>query len=327
MAKISMADVARHAGVSTATVSHVINNTRFVSEETRKRVQASIDTLGYSPDLMARIFKTGKKNLIGFVVPDIANTFFANIIEAVEDAIGEYGYRLIVSNTKECPETEIENLRILSNGIVDGLIVASTLSSFSPIKDVIPKELPIILVDRELKGCPSKSIVISNYDAVYRVVELLVAKGHRRIGYISGLSHLSTTKERLSAYTDALGVYGIQVEPELICTGTSMHDSVDDLASNLLKQKCTAMIVSNNAMTDDILNYLDTHGLLGKIDVVGYNDNGYQSYVLRRIYSIQQPADALGWLAGQQIVDLIENRESSEAGSLSATLTLPEKGL
>ena len=125
MANASMRDVAAKAGVSVATVSHVINNTRFVADSTREKVQAAIQELNYNPDTMARIFKTGRTNLVGFVVPNISDPFFATLIEEVESVLSRQNYRLIVTNSHEDEQREIENLRFLSNGLVDGIIVAS----------------------------------------------------------------------------------------------------------------------------------------------------------------------------------------------------------
>ena len=113
MANASMRDVAARAGVSVATVSHVINNTRYVAEGTRERVQAAIEELNYNPDTMARIFKTGRTNLVGFVVPNISDPFFSTLIEEVESVLSRQNYRLVVTNSHEDEQREIENLRFL----------------------------------------------------------------------------------------------------------------------------------------------------------------------------------------------------------------------
>ena len=99
--KVTISDVARLAGVSTATVSHTINSTRYVSEETKEKVFRAIAELGYTPDASARSFRTGKKKTVGFIVPDIANKFFATMIESVETCLAAHGYHLIIANTKE----------------------------------------------------------------------------------------------------------------------------------------------------------------------------------------------------------------------------------
>ena len=115
------------AGVSTATVSHTINQTRYVSEETRDKVYAAIRELGYTPDASARSFRTGKKKTIGFVVPDISSKFFGTMIETAEDYLSAHGYHLIIANSKESMEREETNIRLLTAGLVDGLLVASTM--------------------------------------------------------------------------------------------------------------------------------------------------------------------------------------------------------
>ena len=104
--KVTISDVARLAGVSTATVSHTINSTRYVSEETREKVYRAIAELGYTPDASARSFRTGKKRTIGFIVPDISNKFFSTMIESVENYLSAHGYHLIIANTKENAERE-----------------------------------------------------------------------------------------------------------------------------------------------------------------------------------------------------------------------------
>jgi len=142
--KVTISDVARLAGVSTATVSHTINSTRYVSGETKEKVYRAIAELGYTPDASARSFRTGKKKTIGFIVPDISNKFFATMIESVENYLSAHGYHLIIANTKENPEREETNIRLLSAGLVDGLLIASTMEDFSRFESLIdlPQRLP-----------------------------------------------------------------------------------------------------------------------------------------------------------------------------------------
>ncbi|SDM63033.1 LacI family DNA-binding transcriptional regulator [Acetanaerobacterium elongatum] len=309
MPKANMRDVAKYANVSVATVSHVINNTRFVAEETRQRVLASIVELGYSPDAMARIFKTGRKNLIGFIVPDIANEFFSTIIEEVEGVIGKENFKLIVSNTKETKSREAENIRVLASGIVDGLIIASTMESYHELEKLIPEGLPMVFIDRALPDCPCDTITISNYQSVYQGVEALILEGHSKIGYITGLPRLSTTAERLSAYRDAMEAYHLPVEEGFVQTGDSMSKSAVLHVDALIGIGCTALVVSNNVMADDVLYYLNEKDIkIGRdIAILGYNDGDRVNYNMRRMHMVRQPTVALGRTAGQQILDRIAN--------------------
>ena len=258
---------------------------------------------------MARIFKTGRKNLIGFIVPDIANDFFATIIEEIESVIATANYKLIIVNTKETIAQEIEGIKTLANGIVDGLIVASTCERYTEWSHFIPDELPLILIDRCLPGAPYDSIAISDYDALHQGMEILARGGHRRIGYIAGLSRLSTTHERLSAYKNALTSFQLPVDENLICYGDSMSKSAIVHVAELLKLGCTALVVSNNIMTRDVLSYLHEKNIhVGSdFDIVGYQDGMQNDFFLRKIHVVKQPVVQLGRSAGQLMLERIQS--------------------
>lgn len=310
MAKPSIRDVAGRAGVSIATVSHVINNTRFVREETRQLVLESIEALGYSPDATARSFKTGRKNLIAFVVPDIANAFFATLIEEVETIISKKNYKLIVINTKETKQREIDNLKVLASGVVDGFIIASTLETYRDIANLIPQNMPMVFVDRALARCPHDTITVTNYQAMHTGIEYLIQQGHRLIGYITGLPRISTTTERLDAYKDTMESHSIYSE-DLIRIGDSMSKCVTQNLDSLLKLNCTALIVSNNVMAIETMMQLDQKGIkIGRdIELLGYEDSEQVQYGLNRAHLIHQPVIELGRAAGRQILERIDHPE------------------
>ena len=292
MSKVSIRDVAALAGVSTATVSHVINNTRYVKEETKRLVLKSIEELHYSPDATARSFKTGKRNLIAFIVPDISNPFFATMIEEVENVISKEGFKLLVINTKETKEREIDNLRILSSGIVDGFVLASTVENYSDISGIVPPSIPVVLVDRSPLGAPYDSVISANYQAMSDGVEYLIKKGHSKIGFITGIPRISTTKERLDAYRDTMEKHGIFSEA-LIRTGTSM----------------TALVISNNIMAIETMMILNQRGIRPHhdIDLIGYKDSEQAQYGLQHMSLIKQPVAEMGRATGKQLLERLSH--------------------
>lgn len=308
MPKVSIRDVARHAGVSIATVSHVINNTRFVKEETRALVEKSIEELHYSPDATARSFKTGKRNLIAFIVPDISNAFFATLIEEVETVISKEGFKLLVINTKETKEREIDNLRLLSSGIVDGFILASTLEDYTEITGLVSKTTPVILVDRNLPGAPYDSVTVANYQAMYSGVEYLIRKGHEKIGFITGIPRISTTAERLEAYQDVMEKHHLYSD-SLVCVGTSMSTLVAENLDTLLDRGCTALVISNNLMAIEAMMLLNQRGIRPHhdIDLIGYKDSEQAQYGLQHMSLIRQPVVDLGRAAGNQLLDRLKH--------------------
>ncbi|NLL91145.1 MAG: LacI family transcriptional regulator [Ruminococcaceae bacterium] len=305
-------DVAKHAGVSSATVSHVLNNTRRVSEKTRLRVMDSVKELDYRPNLQAQMFRSGKKYLIGFIVPDISNNFWAVIIEAIETVLARQGYKLLLVNTKKTYTREVENVRILSSGICDGLIIASTVTDWRDLQEVLPHNYPIVLLDRKLNGSPWENLTISNYNSVYTGVEHLIIHGHSRIGFITGLEHLSTSKERLSAYKDALTENNIKIDDSIIRYGDSMAMSVFRHVDAILEANCTAIVVSNNVMTQDTVYYLTEKGLRVGTDIVvlGYREQGQNDHDLRFMSLISQPSEELGRIAGERILAHVENPDT-----------------
>jgi LacI family transcriptional regulator len=324
MAKPNIHDVAKIAGVSIATVSHTINDTRFVSEDTKQKVLQAIETLGYSPDIHARSFRTGKKKMIGFIIPDISNKFFATLIERVEEVISEKDYHLIIANTRETKSRELDHLSYLTSGVVDGLLLASTLDNFGECEMLIPSHLPIVQVDRVIEECPFDSVTVSAYDSVFQSVVNLVKNGKRRIGYITGLSRLSTTIERLHAYKSALVASGIELDPQLIQDGDSMENSAYICTKKLLAVGCSAIVVSNGLMAVDVVNYLTRCSMqVGKdISLVCFSD--YDTSILKNmnIDLVEQPVNELGRLAGEQILRKIETPHSPQKNIiLSSTYT------
>ncbi len=303
MANANMRDVAQLAGVSVATVSHVINNTRFVSDNTRCKVLDCIKQLEYNPDAMARIFKTGRKNLIGFIVPDIANSFFSTIIEEVENTISNKNYKLIVANTHETPQREVDNIRLLANGIVDGLLVATTLRDFDEIRKLVPDDLPMVFLDRNIKSCPCDIVIVNNYMATCSATEDLIRAGHTRIGCSSNSVTISTTEERVNAYRDTLAKYNL--DPYIISLPNPTVTLFSPILDEALKNGLTALLTLNNVATIGALAYIDKHNIsIGKdLDLVAYQDSLEPYYFLHHAAVITQPVKEIGRFAGERILE------------------------
>jgi len=312
--KVTISDVARLAGVSTATVSHTINGTRYVSGETKDRVYRAIAELGYTPDASARSFRTGKKKTIGFIVPDISNKFFGTIIESAENYLSTKGYHLIIANTKENVEREETNLRLLTAGLVDGLLVASTMDDFRHFDSLIPAGFPVVLVDRNFETKKFPSVSVSNFQPIYRSVCRLSAKGCKRVGLIAGLPRLSTTKERVSAYREAVADCGLDCDEALISYGDSMESSAPACLDQLLSQNCDGIIVCQGLMASVIIAYLRQKDLMlsQNLMLVSFVDYNVQSYNLyyQQVDQIVQPVEEIGLAAGEEILRRVEAPDS-----------------
>lgn len=322
MKKSNMADVARLAGVSTATVSHVINHSRFVSDEVTQKVEDAIRRLNYIPNQMARNLKTGRNHTVLFIVPDIANSFFSTAIEAVENVLMTAGYRLIITNTKEDFTRESAHLQKSGNGIMDGLLLASTAEHWEQVVPLLPADLPTVLVDRVFPHTDN-GISVDSENALKQAVKMLAAKGHTRIGFISGILRLSSTKERLTAYKQAMSECGLPVENGFIQIGDSMHGSAPQCCEKLLTLGCTAIIVSNGVMASDVAYYcLQQHEQ--KVAIVGYVDSPLQGRMNPYFASIFLPTEELGRLAGEEILRLMTDASAApQSIRLPARLEMP----
>ena len=307
--RVKISDVAKRAGVSTATVSHVINKTRFVSDETNRRVQDAVQALGYTPNASARMLKTGKTRLIGFVIPDLSNQFFSTIGQQVEDKIRRSGNCLIIANTKETCAIEREHLKTLTSGIVDGIVLASAAGRYDEIRDCIPDRFPCVFFDRYLKHCMHDCVTISSAQAMRDAATALIERGHTKIGYIAGLSNISTTNERLSAFCETVEQNGLPVPPSLIQYGDSISARTCAAVDRLLEQNCTAIVTSNSLMSVQASYRLSSLGIrIGHdIDLLAYKDYEFYNAFLSHCDLIVQPVIEFG----NQIADVIMERIAS----------------
>lgn len=304
----SIVDVARKAGVSVATVSHVINGTKKVSPNTRKKVKDSIKALDYKPNIVARGFKTGKMNLVAFVVPDIVNPFFSTLIDKIEPVLASHGYKLMILNTKEDKDREVEIINAVSRGMVDGYMIASTVEDYNEIKQVIPAGVPVMFLDRKLANCPSCTISVDCYTATCQGIEDFIIRGHKKIGIVTGLLRISTSKERLSAYESVMKKHGLY-DSSLVKIGNSMSHCVESHLSSLISEGCSAIVITNNLMAIEAMLLMHQMGIQpGKdIEILGFKDSSIAQYGLQNMSLVCQPTEELGKLAGTHMLNLLED--------------------
>lgn len=325
--RISIKDVAKQSGVSIATVSYIVNNTKHVSAETKKRVEKAIEELGYNTNLVARSFKTGKNNLIAFIIPDIANPFFSTLIEEVEAVVASSGYKLIILNTKETIERELDSVKAIStSSLVDGIIIASTSDDYEKLKAVLNPHTPIVFIDRNLPNCPKDKIIVDCFDATCQGVEYLINKGNTKIGYITGLDRISTTAERLKAYETVMKAHDLY-DSSLIRIGNSMSHCVNSHLTSLIKAGCTAIVIANNVMATEAMTQMLDEGIVpGRdIDIVGFKDSEQAQYGLQHMSLICQPTKELGKVSGEKILERISNIEKEPTNVVLKASFLPKK--
>ncbi len=220
--KSTLKDVAKKANLHSSTVSRVLRgeNELRVSDETRKRVFAAAEELDYRPNQTARTLRMQKSFLIGLIVPDIANPFFARVARSIEMQGFEKGYTVIVCNTDENQEKEDMFLDTLLSRGIDGLIIAPVQDSSKEIQKLVDRNFPIVLFDRYFSDVEMNAVITNNFEAAYDAVKLLSNKGSERIAFVSGRRNIYTTQKRLEGYKKAVKDFNLDSSESLIfCDG------------------------------------------------------------------------------------------------------------
>lgn len=306
MKKSTMRDVATHAGVSVATVSHVLNHTKTVSEETSRKVLQSISKLDYTPAAGSPCCQQSETHLIGVIIPDFSHTFLVSFVRALDSVLLTYGYHVMAASSNEDPALEDSHIRAFTKGIVDGLVISSTHADYASLKHLLPESFPTVFFDRQPQGCPRDCITVNNYDALYKGVESLILQNHTKIGCITTDISMSTKEERLSAYKDALARYGLKeyYAYSVVPQSTDMYTC----AKELLKQGCTAIVALNGNITEGVINSLmKMNKKIGRdIEVLAYQDSAENEiYSLLTSAYIIQPVNELARTAARQIYERI----------------------
>ena len=298
---VSMLEVARVAGVSQSTVSHVINKTRRISPDTERSVRQAIERTGYTNDGIARSLRTGQTHMIGLAISAISNPYFGEVVHAMERESVRAGYALLLVDTHDDPEREREALSQLLVRRVDGVIVATAASSATAMEHLLRRRTPTLLFDRVPSDAQSlgiDTIAVENREPVATVVDHLAQHGHRRIGMITGLAGLMTTEERVEGYRLGLRRNGLDDDPELVQYGRSDLESVTSAVGALVgsPRSCTALIAGNNATTIATMAALAGRGIEIPRDLalVAFDDFPWAEYFHPRLTAVRQPLDDLG---------------------------------
>jgi LacI family transcriptional regulator len=306
-------DVAYKAGVSTATVSHVINNTRNVSDKVKVRVYQAMEELQYMPNMIARSLRSRKSKIIGLIVPikanDNANIFFLSVANGIESVLKKEGYHLLLSNSQEDPAEEMDRIKIFNNQFIDGLIIAPTIGLENQRKDAIFGEYPVVFIDRKPRDIPGDSVLVDGTKGTYEGVVGLLERGHRRIGLIAGLMGISTTEQRLHGYLKALSEYGVEPDESMMKSGDMSWQTGYQLAEEILKQgEVTALFVANNAMSLGALKYLQENNISipDQVALIGFDDYEWTEVATPSLSVIRQPSYELGVKAAEILLNRLD---------------------
>ena len=331
--KITITDVARHAGVSTATAGRVLGGYGYASNEVRDRVRASAEAMGYRPNLLARGLITGRTKTIGVVAGDIQSPFYASMLRGISDIARTEGFGVIVTNTDERSDREVEAVQLLLEKQVDGLIVAPSDLLKSPhLHAAIEGGCPVVQVDRIVAGLPADSVTVDNRGAARDAVAHLIDAGHRRIGIVAELERsayagvgafvsaveagqVETTSlfpswQRLYGYLDAHRNAGIAVNPEFIARVGEYSVAAGKVETLKLlgrPRRVSALFTADGLMSAAAMDAITSLDMTIPTDtsLICFDDLDWMRFAKPGISAVVQPLLELGETAAKIVLSRI----------------------
>ena len=304
----TIVEVARRAGVSVSTVSHVVNGTRNVSPATAQLVNDAIAAVGYFPNTLARSLKRASTSSVGLAISAISNPYFSDIICAVETECARLGLMVFLSDTQDDPEKELAVIQALHQRRVDGIILAPSAAPGPALKYLAERSLPCVLIDR-LADQAFDQVGVENAKAIGALIDHVVSFGHSRIAFVSGQPGFTTTVERFDGFRAGLARHNLEYFPEYVVTENPSTASASAAVHNLLSLPIppTAVISGNNLATIGVMRAVHELGLSvpGDLSLVGFDDFEWADYFEPRLTLVEQPCDALGLQAAALLVERI----------------------
>jgi len=303
---VTIRDVAARAGVSSTTVSHVINDTRPVSAGLRGRVEAAMAELGFQPNALARSLRRKRTHTLGMIVPDSANPFFAEVGRGIEDTSFAAGYSVILCNSDGDSARELLYMDLLIRKQVDGVLLVPTGSQTELALTFQTRNIPTVVIDRDIPGAAVDRVHIDNAAGGYLATRHLIELGHRRIGYIGGPADHGLALDRGAGYRQALRDDGLPLDPALVVDGNFQDSGGYSGARALLAlpDRPTAIFAGNDLMAIGALAAAREEGVAvpQELSIVGFDDIHLARYLNPALTTVAQPKYDLGVLAVQLLL-------------------------
>lgn len=307
---VKIKDVADAADVSTATVSRVLSNKPNVRPEVKQRVMDAVQQLGYRPNRVARSLRSNQSNIIGLIVSDIENPFFQQVSRAVEDAALEQGYSVVLCNTDEKPEKEMMYLQLLYDENAAGVILSPTRQATEDFSSIAALNLPMVVIDRRIKGGGYDNVVTDNVQSAYNIVSHLIKQGHHRIGAVFGTGS-TTGRERREGYLQALKENNIKPAAEMVQFASPKEEDAFAATLKLLQlpERPDAIFTSNSLSAAGVLRALKENqvAIPEEIAFASFDETRWAPLVDPPITVIEQPTYEIGHTAAGLLIKRIKD--------------------
>jgi LacI family transcriptional regulator len=299
-------DVAEAAGVSTATVSNVLRGTRYVGPTREKRVRDAIELLGYSPNWVAASLRSRRSGVIGIVVPDITNSFFATVVRQIEELAARSDYQILLADTQEDPVREKERVLALIRRQVDGLILTPCRDQSETLEEIRKSKIPTVIVDRVEDGSEFDSVSATNVDAACEGCRHLISLGHRRITMLVSEPLLRNIAERIQGYRKALAEAGLSKFAMVVVSGLSSEQAQSALRPIVTSDdRPTAIFAATNFLALGALRAIWEAGLSvpETISLLAFDDCEWMTALRPFLSAIRQPIEKIAQAAWTALTD------------------------
>lgn len=312
-------DVARAAGVSTATVSHVINETRYVSAATREKVLHAIEHCNYYPNAHARSLASGRSQMIGLIISDISNPFFPELVKSIEAAAFEHGYDVILSNTSYDAKRAANYVRRIIERKVAGVALMTSELDSGLIDELARRQVSVVFLDLGAAGERMSTLAVDYHVGIEEAIRHLVALGHRRIAYIGGPPRLPSAMKRLEAFHDSVERFlpDSLLLPPLVYEGDFRLEGGRRAAREMLAADVlpTALLVANDMMALGAMQECRAAGLVlpRDLSIIGFDDIAFAALADPPLTTVRLPREELGRCAIEALMATIERPDQGGA--------------
>ncbi|MBV9997969.1 MAG: LacI family DNA-binding transcriptional regulator [Verrucomicrobia bacterium] len=306
-------EVAALAGVSTATVSRVINQNGYVTQAVQDKVRQTMEALNYQPSALARGLRRQKTQSIGVLVPKVSQPFFSLLGYAIEQALFKQGYRAFLCSAEENPEKESAYLEMLLRQRVDGIILVPTGHSVANVERLLRTRVPVVLVDRDLPALPVDRVLSDNLQGGYGIGRHLLDLGHRRIAVVGAEPHSESMGRRLSGIRRALDEAGVELREEWVVIGSGEQFGLGlSTAQGVLRHRPspTAIVALTDGLAVGVLHGACRAGLQlpDELSVTGFDDIPLAAYVSPELTTVAQPITEMGERTVDRLLQLVQAR-------------------
>ncbi len=327
----TLKDVAALAGVHPSTVSRVLRGKENIpiSKTTKSRIFEAVKELNYRPDKTARALRLRKSDAVGLVIPNIASPYFSGIAKTLDVLCHNAGYSLMIYDTNENQEKEIQVIEDLLGRGVDGLIVAPVQDADTHISQLVEQNIPLVLIDRDFENMQTNAVICDDEMSAYRAVSYLSDLGHRRIGFISGRQNLYPVLKRLDGYRKAVDDFNLERDSSFISSGGPTLESGYASAINLLSlpNVPTALLISGTIITLGVLKAIQEKELLipEDVSIISYTDSIYASFLSTPITTISHSMREIAEKAFELLHQQMDSSKKSRVSKVVVQTHLQER--